>query len=106
MNRIKLSDNNISPNQKRLRLMELSGIPLTEDEKKKLKPRTESVSMVEPSKYHDRVSPTSKIMKTFQNQNIEDLDDDDEIDLQELIDELEDEITLEEILEEMGYYNV
>ncbi|MGA0316147.1 MAG: hypothetical protein ACO3RP_05515 [Flavobacteriaceae bacterium] len=44
MNRIKLFDENVSPNQKRLRLMELSGIKLSESQKKKLKPRTESVS--------------------------------------------------------------
>lgn len=44
MNRIKLFDENVSPNQKRLRLMELSGIRLSESQKKKLKPRTESVS--------------------------------------------------------------
>lgn len=43
MNRIKLFDENVSPYQKRLRLMELSGILLTENQKKKLKPRTESV---------------------------------------------------------------
>ena len=43
MNRIKLFDENVSPNQKRLRLMELSGITLSENQKKKLKPRTESV---------------------------------------------------------------
>jgi hypothetical protein len=43
MNRIKLNDN-VSPNLKRLRLMELSGISLTENQKKKLKPRNESVS--------------------------------------------------------------
>jgi len=44
MNRIKLFDENVSPYQKRLRLMELSGIKLSESQKKKLKPRTESVS--------------------------------------------------------------
>ena len=44
MNRIKLFDENISPNQKRLRLMELSGIRLSESQKKKLKSRTESLS--------------------------------------------------------------
>ncbi len=54
MNRIKLNDN-VSPYKKRLRLMELSGIPLTENQKKKLKPRNESVSMVSPQKYHDRM---------------------------------------------------
>ena len=47
MNRIKLFDENVSPYQKRLRLMELSGIELSENQKKKLKPRTESVSPVE-----------------------------------------------------------
>ncbi|MDG1054655.1 MAG: hypothetical protein P8O78_08520 [Flavobacteriaceae bacterium] len=44
MNRIKLFDENVSPNQKRLRLMELSGITLSENQKKKLKPRTKSLS--------------------------------------------------------------
>lgn len=44
MNRIKLFDENVSPYQKRLRLMELSGMKLSENQKKKLKPRTESVS--------------------------------------------------------------
>ena len=40
MNRIKLFDKNTSPTQQRLRLMELSGIEISEVEKKKLKPRT------------------------------------------------------------------
>lgn len=44
MNRIKLFDENVSPYQKRLRLMELSGMKLSENQKKKLKPRTESES--------------------------------------------------------------
>ena len=44
MNRIKLFDENISPNKKRLRLIELSGIRLLESQKKKLKSRTESLS--------------------------------------------------------------
>lgn len=47
MNRIKLFDENVSPNQKRLRLMELSGITLSENQKKKLKPRTDSLSSEE-----------------------------------------------------------
>ena len=82
MNRIKLNDN-VSPYKKRLRLMELSGIPLTENQKKKLKPRTESVSMVTPQKYHDRMKQQTSTLKSLE-------DDSDEIDL-------------DEILKEMGY---
>jgi len=82
MNRIKLNDN-VSPYKKRLRLMELSGIPLTENQKKKLKPRTESVSMVTPQKYHDRMKQQTSTLKSLE-------DDFDEVDL-------------DEILKEMGY---
>lgn len=77
---------NISPNQRRLRLKELSGQRLTEKEKQTLL-RKESVSMVQPSKYHDRTSPTGRLLKTWGNSE-EDLDQ---------------EIDLEEILREMGY---
>lgn len=94
-----------------IKTIQLEGRDLRERFMKLSKPLNESVSMVEPTKYHNRVSPTSKILQTFhkQNDSIEDMDDDDEIDLQELIDELnseiEDEIDLDEILEEMGYYD-
>ena len=96
-----------------IRTTKLKGKELKERFKKLSKPLTENVvSMVEPTKYHNRVSPTSRILQTFhkQNDSIEDMnDDDDEIDLQELIDELEsemeDEVDLDEILEEMGYYD-
>lgn len=126
MKRIKPTDKNISPNQRRLRLMELSGIPLTKREKNKI---TEGVvSMVEPPKYHNRTSPTGRLMKTFGNDTeeielgnsteddireyIRDIvrerfheemeEDDFDFELQEMIDELEDEIMMDEILEEMG----
>ena len=95
MKRIKPTDKNISPNQRRLRMMELSGIPITEREKKKI---NEVVSMVEPSKYHNRMKPQTSTLKSME------VDDEDEVDLDELIDELEDDIMLDEILEEMGYY--
>ena len=95
MKRIKPTDNNISPNQRRLRMMELSGIPLTDKDKKKI---NEVVSMVEPSKYHNRMKPQTSTLKSME------VDDEDEVDLDELIDELEDDIMLDEILEEMGYY--
>ena len=76
-----------------VRTTQLEGNELRERFKKLSKPLNESVSMVEPTKYHNRVSPTSRKLQTFnkQNDSIQDLGDDDEIDLQELIDELEDE---------------
>lgn len=77
---------NISPNQRRLRLKELSGQKLTEKEKQTLL-RKESVSMVQPSKYHDRTSPTGRLLKTWGNSE----------------EELDQEIDLDEILREMGY---
>ena len=97
INGIKLGDQNLSPNQRRLRLKELSGQILTESEKKKLKPRksllNESVvSMVELPKNSDRMSPTQSLKNTFgSKKSWDELEDDDEIDL-------------EEILREMGYY--
>jgi len=126
MKRIKPTDKNISPNQRRLRLMELSGIPLTKREKNKI---TEGVvSMVEPTKYHNRTSPTGRLMKTFGNDSEEielgnsseddireyirdvvrerfheEMEEDDfDFELQDMIDELEDDIMMDEILEEMG----
>lgn len=75
---------NISPNQRRLRLKELSGQKLTNKEKEILKRNIcESVSMKQVSKYHDRmVKPPHSIPQPE-----------------------EDEIDLEEILEEMGFYD-
>ena len=49
INGIRLSENNLSPQQRRIRLMELSGIQITDKQKKRLEPRTclnEVVSMV------------------------------------------------------------
>jgi len=90
MKRIKPTDKHISPNQRRLRLMELSGISLTDKQKKRL--LSESVSMVLPQPKHerDRVS-NSMIWNGNDISDIEDMDDEEEIDL-------------EEILNEMGYY--
>ena len=70
INGIKLNEN-ISPNQRRIRLMELSGIPLTEDEKRYLKPRTESVSMKEIPKNRKGVVPPNYIPQP----NEDELDD-------------------------------
>jgi len=99
-----LMSESTSPYIKRLVLMKRSGIPLDENQKRKLEKFNESVSMVQPSKYHDRLKPQTSTLKS-----LEDMDMDDEFDLQELIDELEsemeDEVDLDEILEEMGFYD-
>ena len=91
MKRVKPTDKNISPNQRRLRLMELSGIPLTEIQKKRL--LSESVSMVLPPPKHER----DRVQKSmiWNGNDISDIEDEFE----------EDEVNLEEILDELGYYD-
>ena len=91
MKRVKPTDKNISPNQRRLRLMELSGVPLTEIQKKRL--LSESVSMILPPLKHER----DRVQKSmiWNGNDISDIEDEVE----------EDEIDLEEILKEMGYYD-
>ena len=84
INGIRLSENNISPQQRRIRLMELGNIPLNEKQKKNLHPRNckcinESVSMVEIPKNRKSLVP-----KKSQPQP-------------------KDEIDLDEILKELGY---
>ena len=76
INGIKLKDSNLSPNQRRIRLMELSGVPITENQKKRL--LNESVSMVEIPKNRNQLVP---------NLNLD-----------------EDEIDLDEILQELGFF--
>ena len=80
INGIKLKDSNLSPNQRRIRLMELSGIPISEKDKKRL--LNESVSMVEIPKNRTQVVPKKPQQEPYQ-----------------------DEIDLDEILREMGYYD-
>ena len=77
INGIKLKDSYLSPNQRRIRLMELSGITITEKEKKRL--LNESVSMVEIPKNKTQVVPKKPHPQP------------------------EDEIDLDEILKELGY---
>ena len=84
INGIRLSENNISPQQRRIRLMELGNIPLNEKQKKNLQPRNckcinESVSMVEIPKNRKSLVPKKSQPHP------------------------EDEIDLLEILKEMGY---
>jgi len=73
-----------SPQLKRLTLQKRAGLPLTKKEQQKL---NEVVSMVEPSKYHNRIV---KMSKPIEEPSFNDIDDDEEIDL-------------DEILREMGY---
>ena len=80
INGIKLKDSNLSPNQRRIRLMELSGVPISERDKKRL--LNESVSMVEIPKNRTQVVPKKPQQEPYQ-----------------------DEIDLDEILREMGYYD-
>ena len=91
MKRVKPTDKNISPNQRRLRLMELSGIPLTEIQKKRL--LSESVSMVLPPPKHER----DRVQKSmiWNGNDISDIEDEFE----------EDEIDLDEIPHKLGYYD-
>lgn len=105
-----LFSENISPFVKSIILKKRAGIKLTEQETRRLelesKRLNETVSVVQPSKYHDRNSPTSRLLQTWGKED-EDLDD--EVDLEEILREMgygEDEeevIDLDEILKEMGY---
>lgn len=84
INGIKLQENNISQNQRKIRLQELSGIPISKRDKERLKPRnckclTEVVSM--------------KQIPKNRKQNVP----------QKTHPQPEDEINLEEVLREMGY---
>ena len=88
MKRVKPTDKHISPNQRRLRLMELSGVPITDIQKKRI--LNESVSMVLPPLKHERDRVGNSMI--WNGNDISDIEDEDEIDL-------------DEILKEMGYYD-
>ena len=69
----------------------LKGNELRDRLKQLSQPMNEVVSMVEPSKYHNRLSPTNHLKKTFGDKKpYEEIEDEVEIDL-------------DEILREMGY---
>ena len=88
MKRVKPTDKNISSNQRMLRLMELSGVPITDIQKKRI--LNESVSMVLPPLKHERDRVGNSMI--WNGNDISDIEDEDEIDL-------------DEILKEMGYYD-
>ena len=74
-----------------IRTHQLKGNELVDRLKQLSKPINENVvSMVEVPKYHNRISPTSRLHQTWgMNKSIEDMDDDDEIDIDEILSELE-----------------
>jgi hypothetical protein len=87
-----------SPYLKRLVLMKRAGIKLNDKQKKRL---NETVGMVLPMKYHDRMGIQGSSVKQFK-----DLEDDDELDLSELTDDEvsdKDDELFDAILKEMGY---
>ena len=91
MKRVKPTDKNISPNQRRLRFMELSGVPITDIQKKRI--LNESVSMVLPPLKHERDRVSNSMI--WNGNDISDIEDEVE----------EDEVDFEEILHELGYYD-
>lgn len=79
-----LFNENVSPHIKSLILKKRAGMKLNDREIKKLENfNSEVVSMVTPTKYHNRMNPIKKPM--------DDIEDED--------------IDLDEILREMGYYD-
>lgn len=78
--------------------MKRAGIKLNDKQKKRL---NETVGMVLPMKYHDRMGIQGSSVKQFK-----DLEDDDELDLSELTDDEvsdKDDELFDAILKEMGY---
>ena len=68
----------------------LKGNELRDRLKQLSQPMNEVVSMVEPSKYHNRLSPTNHLKKTFGSKPNE--EEEVEIDLDEILMELENEL--------------
>ena len=85
-----------------IRTHQLKGNELVDRLKQLSNPINESVSMVEVPKYHNRISPTSRLLQTWgKNKSIEDMDNDEEID--EILKELEreeDSVDLGDLTEE------
>ena len=81
----------------------LKGNELRDRLKQLSQPMNEVVSMVEPSKYHNRLSPTNHLKKTFGDKKpYEEIEDEVEIDLDEILREMgyeddEEEVTDDEL---------
>lgn len=81
----------------------LKGNELRDRLKQLSQPMNEVVSMVEPTKYHNRLSPTNHLKKTFGGKKpYEEIEDEVEIDLDEILREMgyEDEVDDEELSDE------
>mgnify|MGYP001206756828 CR=1 FL=1 len=106
INGIRLKDKDLSPNQRRIRLMELGGIPISDQDKKRLEPRKEllnEVGMMLPVREQEVIGKVKVPMG--KNSNIEMDVEEHDWDLEEFISELESELDLDDILREMGYYD-
>jgi len=87
---------NVSPYVKSLILKKRAGIPLNENETKRLNSFSEAVSIITPQPYHTRIVTPQKIGSFHPEEN----EEEEEMDLQDIIDELELEMMLDEILNE------
>jgi len=86
-----------------IKTIQLKGEELRERLIQLSQPISEVVSMVEPTKYHNRLSPTNHLKKTFGGKKpFEEIEDEVMIDLDEILREMgyEDEIEDEELSDE------
>ena len=86
-----------------IKTIQLKGEELRERLIQLSQPMNEVVSMVEPTKYHNRLSPTNHLKKTFGGKKpFEEIEDEVLIDLDEILREMgyEDEVEDEELSDE------
>lgn len=86
-----------------IKTIQLKGEELRERLIQLSQPMNEVVSMVEPTKYHNRLSPTNHLKKTFGGKKpFEEIEDEVMIDLDEILREMgyEDEVEDEELSDE------
>lgn len=97
-----------------IKTIQLKGEELRDRLKQLSQPMNEVVSMVEPSKYQNRLSPTNHLKKTFGGKNpFEEIEDEVEIDLDEILREMgyedeDDDLSEEEfqkVLRDLGVYD-
>lgn len=99
-----------------IKTTQLKGNELRDRLKQLSQPMNEVVSMVEPSKYHNRLSPTNHLKKTFGGKKpYEEIEDEVEIDLDEILMELENELEdevddlseeeFQKVLRDLGVYD-
>lgn len=81
-----------------IKTIQLKGEELRERLIQLSQPINEVVSMVEPTKYHNRLSPTNHLKKTFGSKPNEEIEDEVEIDLDEILREMgyEDEVEVDD----------